>query len=884
MIIEKIKFRNIFQYGDKDYEVDFTNLKGINLISGTNGAGKSTLINIISVGHYFEKCGILLSTVVNEINLSGYIQVQTLSYGSRFTIRTDYGKNGIKSIAVTKDGVDVQTGKIPETKQYIETNIIDIPYHIFANVISLSMDDFKSFLTMSAKDTRLIRDKIFGISVFNEVSEKHKAKIKAKNEQMAELGNMIKALEGVLQQEQTELDGCDHQEHQKQLDNYDANILLFETDILNSESELKKLNLICGDIERKNLTQQLSETRTKLAESETKLSGFEAQLAESETKLTNIQSDIQMLKIQTKKFQYAELETKLAELEVRYDVKSSENTKLGQEISQKGTEYNQWVLKTSEFEKDESHNKALENLKNTVSGIISQCDVLTAKQLEYSATKKQLSENTDVLNTKSHEILKNKSRLEHLVSRIELLKSGVCPECGTDLTTHDHVSELNTLESELSELNISHNKLVSEYDSLKISNTQQQKEYDENILKYQSDVAGYQTSVHMLKQEITKLGIDFVIDKIDSIKSFAAELVVGTYNRQLVEVPDFDIDGYEILKSTKSALEKEVSELDTQCRITKQQLSVLKNDDIEKEIIFTTQIPHNELEGALSDCHNTVTQLRLEIQTQTSNIAIFQTNIKNVEEKLMGYTPVDFEYEQDMDTVKSQLTETQSKLTETQSQLNTAKYNKQILDDTFKHKVELIKSRIEKIKQDIAQKTKQKDEIYDDLLIDNIFSYTISEDGIKKYIISQYIPYFNTILDKYLSVFDLPFIITFTDDFTPEINRYGNIVLPKSISTGQRKIVDFCIIMSVIQFLIQHFCAVNLMFLDEIFSSLHTGMIPKMLDIIQNDVCDGFGISVFMINHSPIPGSNFDNSIEIIKKDLFSDIYINQKQITNGKE
>ena len=56
-------------------------------------------------------------------------------------------------------------------QDFLETEIYEIPYHVFKNVIILSVNDFKSFITMSPYDKKRIIDKIFGFSIINEMAE-----------------------------------------------------------------------------------------------------------------------------------------------------------------------------------------------------------------------------------------------------------------------------------------------------------------------------------------------------------------------------------------------------------------------------------------------------------------------------------------------------------------------------------------------------------------------------------------------------------------------------------------------------------------------------------------------------------------------------------------
>ena len=59
-------------------------------------------------------------------------------------------------------------------QDYLEEEVFGIPYHVFKNIIILSVNDFKSFLTMSNQDKKQIIDKMFGFSILNDMQKQIK--------------------------------------------------------------------------------------------------------------------------------------------------------------------------------------------------------------------------------------------------------------------------------------------------------------------------------------------------------------------------------------------------------------------------------------------------------------------------------------------------------------------------------------------------------------------------------------------------------------------------------------------------------------------------------------------------------------------------------------
>ena len=72
---------------------------------------------------------------------------------------------------VTVDDVPIDTAGNSNIQDYLEDEIFDIPYQVFKNIVVLSINDFKSFLTMSPFDKRNIIDKLFGFSIINEMKD-----------------------------------------------------------------------------------------------------------------------------------------------------------------------------------------------------------------------------------------------------------------------------------------------------------------------------------------------------------------------------------------------------------------------------------------------------------------------------------------------------------------------------------------------------------------------------------------------------------------------------------------------------------------------------------------------------------------------------------------
>jgi DNA repair exonuclease SbcCD ATPase subunit len=176
MKIKKVEFKNFASYGNRlqiiDFEEDKSNLY---LVLGGNGAGKSTLAKVITYLCYGKVEGSTLKDLPNRVNGELYGRIWLESKGNKIEIERGINP-GIFNVKINGSEYDV-AGKV-NLQDFLETEIYEIPYHVFKNVIILSVNDFKSFITMSPYDKKRIIDKIFGFSIINEMAEAVKEKRK----------------------------------------------------------------------------------------------------------------------------------------------------------------------------------------------------------------------------------------------------------------------------------------------------------------------------------------------------------------------------------------------------------------------------------------------------------------------------------------------------------------------------------------------------------------------------------------------------------------------------------------------------------------------------------------------------------------------------------
>jgi DNA repair exonuclease SbcCD ATPase subunit len=103
----------------------------------------------------------------------------------------------------------------------------------------------------------------------------------------------------------------------------------------------------------------------------------------------------------------------------------------------------------------------------------------------------------------------------------------------------------------------------------------------------------------------------------------------------------------------------------------------------------------------------------------------------------------------------------------------------------------------------------------------------------------------------------------------------GMEISPESLSSGQRKKMNLIVLLAFIEIIKMKHNQMNVMFLDEIFSSLDKNNVYKAIEILK-EYANKYNLTIFVVSHESLPEEFFDTKILVQQKDHFSEMIITE--------
>jgi len=377
-------------------------------------------------------------------------------------------------------------------------------------------------------------------------------------------------------------------------------------------------------------------------------------------------------------------------------------------------------------------------------------------------------------------------------------------------------------------------------------------------------MASLNSEINTLEESIES--IQRSIDKTIKLSIEREKLNIQSDIDRLMEEMNSKKEDYKSLKEKVEKIKEKEEILTNEIENEKKQYINVQNDirNVQKEIDLydSGKCPtcgtdfnsdfYSSLRQSLVDKKEGFLKIKLEIEENIQNIKDKQKKLKEISTKT-NETFSEMSYF--LKNCKSQI-----------EQLTKKKEAQQIDNlpnvDEFKKSIEELEIKMS-ISKDNITLCKDKELYYKEL--NRIFG----EDGVKKSIISGIIKPINHFINENLKKMSIPFDVKLDETFTAEIRQFGSQIESDSLSTGENKKVNVCILIAYLK-LIRTKRHINILFLDEVFSSIDIEGIDSILVLLKS-FANEYNINIFVVHHAILNQEMFDRILKI-NKDVFSTI------------
>lgn len=387
-------------------------------------------------------------------------------------------------------------------------------------------------------------------------------------------------------------------------------------------------------------------------------------------------------------------------------------------------------------------------------------------------------------------------------------------------------------------------------------------------------------------------GILKELNKVNKNKITALDSEISTLEQSITSIKNSIAKS---LEKEKENLQADIDKLTNEMNSKKNEYLELKSkvDKIkEKEKILSKELEaeQKQLINTNNDIRNVQKEINLYDSGKCPTCATDFTSDRFLElraslvEKKKSYDDIAKEINNNISSIKSKRVKLDKIASSTTESFNDLKYllknYKQKIDELsskqkknskkedssniseFKKTIKELDNKKKKSSEEVSE-SKEKELYYKEL--NRIFS----EEGVKKSIISNIIKPINHFISENISKMGLNFEVVLDETFTAEIKSLGTIIDHDSLSTGETKKINICILIAYLK-LIKTKKKLNILFLDEVFSSLDFDGIDSILLLLKSFAND-YNTNIFVVHHAILSQEMFDSIIQI-NKDVFSSI------------
>lgn len=392
--------------------------------------------------------------------------------------------------------------------------------------------------------------------------------------------------------------------------------------------------------------------------------------------------------------------------------------------------------------------------------------------------------------------------------------------------------------------------------------------------------------------------------------------VINILNDILKEINKINKNKISTLDSEIQALDESISSIQKSIKksIEKEKLNRQKEIDELMSLMNSRKGDYSSLKEKVDKISEKETQLSNEIDTEKSQLINIKNDIRNVNkeinlydsgkcptcstdfnsdhflklretlvEKKKSYQGLLSEVQENINSIKSKQVKLNSMSNKINNSFNDLKYllknyknkiqelnkkkkaennNDSTNIDEFKETVKELKEKKSR-SHEKSSSCKEKELYYKEL------SRILSEEGVKKSIISGIIKPINHFINDNIKKMRLNFEVNLDETFTAEIKSLGSVVEHDSLSTGETKKINISILVAYLK-LIRTKKHINILFLDEVFSSIDIDGIDSILNLLKS-FANEYNINIFVVHHAILSQEMFDRIIKI-NKDVFSTI------------
>jgi len=372
------------------------------------------------------------------------------------------------------------------------------------------------------------------------------------------------------------------------------------------------------------------------------------------------------------------------------------------------------------------------------------------------------------------------------------------------------------------------------------------------ILRFETEINTLQDSISSIQFSIEKAiekEKDDIQGEIDSIK----------------ELMNSKKEEFSSLKDKVEKIRIKDIELRTEMDREKEQYSIIQNDvrNVQKEIDLYN----------LGKCPTCKTSFDSEHFTSLLDILLEK---KNAAEKIK------MELEFNINSLK----EKQSRLQEISNNTNKAYNDMTYLLKNYKAQIDKLQVKmtletstsksIQEFENTINELNEKKETSSDKVttcrekeLYYKELNRIFSDDGVKKSIIAGIIKPINHFIAENVKHMSLPFQVQLDESFNADVRQFGMEVEHDTLSTGETRKLNIAILVAYLK-LIRTKRHINILFLDEVFSSIDMEGVEAILALLK-DFAMSHNVNIFVVHHAIMNREYFDRIIQI-EKNVFSEI------------